>query len=331
VRGGASRVSAPPVRIESKAWTDHRYTTLALELGLAAGEADVALIRCAAIWRWQTEHYTDAAPTYVVDRSVVNGALKSLRGADAMVAATLAETQADGRLRIKGGVDDKGKSRIDWLYRDREKQREKGRRRHEQAGDRAGPGGGRFQPQTSQPPAANQPEGVQPPATDQPATSSPDSGLCSTSDSSFSFEGRDTAAREVLSAFLVALNHHRTRIRPTCEPLRKLTPFIGPASPEGRAIESIGRIPEGDRYRLAARALEVLVFQVEAGERDFGDLRPAILFGPAAFDQLVAAWPPSARVRAGPPGRSRSSDGTTVGRAEPAVHTSTEAIDPKEL
>ena len=76
-----------PVRIEAKAWTDSRYATVALYLGLSAGDAEIALIRCAAIWRWQTEHYTEAAPTYVVPEGVVVGALKSLDGPRALVAA----------------------------------------------------------------------------------------------------------------------------------------------------------------------------------------------------------------------------------------------------
>ena len=117
---GRAVVVTLPVRIEAKAWTDSRYATLALHLGLSAGDSEIALIRCAAIWRWQTEHYTDAEPTYSVHASVVIGALKSLRGAEALVAADLAELEPDGRLRIRGGRNDKGESRIDWFWRDRQ-------------------------------------------------------------------------------------------------------------------------------------------------------------------------------------------------------------------
>lgn len=162
---------AIPVRIEAKAWTDPRYQALAIELGMA--RARHALIAVADIWQWQTEHYTDERPTYCVPRAVIVGALEHRDGPEAMVAAGLAEAQPDGTFRIRGGKDDKGESRIDWLYRHQLAQAERGRRRAEKAGSE-GRQGGKF---TSRQPAGHQPEGVRAPATDQPPTSSPISNL----------------------------------------------------------------------------------------------------------------------------------------------------------
>jgi hypothetical protein len=178
-------LSAPPVRIESKAWTDSRYGALAMRLGLQ--NPRFALILVAGVWRWQTEHYSDEEPTYIVHRAVVEGELLSLEGPEALVAANLAEFQADGRLRIKGGRDDEGNSRIDWLWRSRQQRRAAGRSRAQ--GPREG---GRFaQGSATAPPAIDQRDASgppptpvpdhraasDPPATDQRRTSSPDSGL----------------------------------------------------------------------------------------------------------------------------------------------------------
>ena len=167
-----------PVRIEAKAWTDSRYATVALYLGLSAGDAEIALIRCAAIWRWQTEHYTEAAPTYVVPEGVVVGALKSLDGPRALVAAGLAEL-ADGGLRIKGGKNDKGESRIDWYWRDQQQRSAAGKASEARRGS-----GGRFGAKaatspaaTDGPPTAHRRPTDDPPADDQRQTDSPDSGL----------------------------------------------------------------------------------------------------------------------------------------------------------
>lgn len=142
--------------------------------------------------------------------------------------------------------------------------------------------------------------------------------------------GGSTAARDCLSAAIVALNHHRSQLRPKSEPLRGMAIHLGPASPEAKAIETISRVPEADRYRLIARAIEVLVFRVAAGELDFGDLRPGYLFGASAFDGLVAAWPPKAKARAGPPDRSRR--GGATGSAPPSADLSaTGTVDPNEI
>ena len=167
-----------PVRIEAKAWTDSRYATVALYLGLSAGDAEIALIRCAAIWRWQTEHYTEAAPTYVVPEGVVVGALKSLDGPRALVAAGLAEL-VDGGLRIKGGKNDKGESRIDWYWRDQQQRSAAGKASESRRG-----AGGRFGAKAATSPAATVGPPTHdrrstdgPPADDQRETDSPDSGL----------------------------------------------------------------------------------------------------------------------------------------------------------
>lgn len=100
-----------PVRIDAEAWGDLRFATLARLLGLR--DSDHALIKVARIWSWQTEHYTPAAPTYVVDQDTIESALGE-GGAAALVRARLAEEVPDG-FRIKGT-----QGRIEWLYKKRQ-------------------------------------------------------------------------------------------------------------------------------------------------------------------------------------------------------------------
>lgn len=101
-----------PVRIESEAWDDLRFRTLARILGLA--DADHALIKVARLWSWQAEHYTPESPTYVVDADTIDSALERAGGADAMVRARLAEAAPDG-FRVCGA-----RGRIEWLWQRRQ-------------------------------------------------------------------------------------------------------------------------------------------------------------------------------------------------------------------
>lgn len=100
-----------PVRIDASAWGDLRFATLARLCGFA--DAEHALIKCAKIWSWQTEHYTPAAPTYTVELDLVESALGP-GGAEHMVRARLAEAGPDG-LRIRGST-----GRIEWLWKKRQ-------------------------------------------------------------------------------------------------------------------------------------------------------------------------------------------------------------------
>ncbi len=99
-----------PVRIDASAWGDLRFATLARLCGFA--DAEHALIKCAKIWSWQTEHYTPDSPTYVVDLELVESALGA-GSASHLVRARLAEEGPDG-LRIKGS-----EGRIEWLWKKR--------------------------------------------------------------------------------------------------------------------------------------------------------------------------------------------------------------------
>ncbi len=101
-----------PVRIESEAWDDLRFATLARVLGLA--DADHALIKVARLWSWQAEHYTPDAPTYVVDADTIDSALERSGAAEAMVRAKLAESVPEG-YRIRGA-----RGRIEWLWQRRQ-------------------------------------------------------------------------------------------------------------------------------------------------------------------------------------------------------------------
>jgi hypothetical protein len=304
-------MSAPPIRIESKAWTDSRYTTLALELGLPASDADVALIRVAAIWRWQTEHYSAEAPTYSVSRAVVNGSLKSLDGARALVAADLAELEDDGRLRIKGGRDDNGKSRISWLWDDREEKRKAGRasaERRKAAGDPRGKDG-RFEDLPNGGPTADQRRTNRTPTDPEQSTerqpSSPDSGLCP-QDPDLSLGpragARDPGAPAPAAAgtlpsvpamtpapgpmagyvtlALELLTAARAAIDPTANPAAWDMAF------ELALAAHLRPIPDDKREASIRHGVDVIAASVRAGLEKLDALRPMSLAGP----RLWAKW-----------------------------------------
>lgn len=121
-----------PVRIDASAWGDLRFATLARLCGFA--DADHALIKCAKIWSWQTEHYTDESPTYVVEPDIVESALGP-GGADHLVRARLAEAGPDG-LRIRGS-----KGRIEWLWKTRAASKRGGEATRRKHADKEGPSG----------------------------------------------------------------------------------------------------------------------------------------------------------------------------------------------
>lgn len=106
--------------IEAEAWTDHRFKRLARLLGLK--KAEYALIECAKVWAWQTAHYTPETPTYVVDPELVNTLFDDDRAADHLVTAELAELVPEG-LRMRGGINNEGKSRISWKWETKQKGR----------------------------------------------------------------------------------------------------------------------------------------------------------------------------------------------------------------
>lgn len=121
-----------PVRIDAAAWGDLRFATLARLCGFA--DAEHALIKCAKIWAWQTEHYTDELPTYVVDPDIVESALGP-GGAGHMVRARLADSGPDG-LRIRGS-----KGRIEWLSKKRRASKCGGEATRRKHADQTGPVG----------------------------------------------------------------------------------------------------------------------------------------------------------------------------------------------
>ena len=121
-----------PVRIDASAWGDLRFATLARLCGFA--DADHALIKCAKIWSWQTEHYTDDRPTYVVEIDLVESALGP-GAADHLVRARLAEEGPSG-LRIRGSS-----GRIEWLWKKRLASRSGGEATKRKHADKEGPTG----------------------------------------------------------------------------------------------------------------------------------------------------------------------------------------------
>lgn len=117
------------VNIEAEAWGDIRFATLARLCKLV--DSDHALVKCARIWAWQTEHFTPESPTYVVDIDIVESVLGE-GAAEILIRCRLAEP-APGGVRIKGS-----EGRIEWLYRNRSNGKKR-RGGHERvAGARAG-------------------------------------------------------------------------------------------------------------------------------------------------------------------------------------------------
>lgn len=104
------------VTVLTKAWTDLRFITLGRVLGITTGDA---LSRCMKLWGWQAANYSPERPTYVVDADTIEsafGVVPNATGvAEALVRARLAEETPDG-FRIRGTRDDRGRSRIEWMY-----------------------------------------------------------------------------------------------------------------------------------------------------------------------------------------------------------------------
>lgn len=115
---------AAPVRIESRAWGDVRFATLARVLGLA--DADHALIKVARLWSWQTDHYDPERPTYELDRDTIESVLGS-GGPEALVRAKLAtETESGWRMHGTEG-------QIEWSWGLASKRSRAGRARADSA------------------------------------------------------------------------------------------------------------------------------------------------------------------------------------------------------
>lgn len=163
-----------PVRLEAEFFDDPSIDALATILGYE--DRDTAAGKLARLFSWQTEKYTAERPTYAVPRSTLIG-IFGARGPEAMVEAGLATLQTDGLYKIHGSDKPNGrtpgKTRVNWLWLERQAQAERGRKRAASAGDGARDQG-RF---TSAAPAGDQPATSRKHAGDQPPASSPFSVL----------------------------------------------------------------------------------------------------------------------------------------------------------
>lgn len=282
-----------PVRRESKVSSDPRYATLALLLGLA--DADHATGKMLRLYAWQTENYTDESPTYSVHRSIIIGIFQRIDSPERLVDADLAELEADGRFRIKGGRDDRGRSRIDWLWREREQRRAAGKARA--AGARSA--GGRWssppaddQREASGPPdgpAADQRETSGEPPADERRTSSPDSVLRipDLSPPPRAIAGHPVTTAEAMHRYvdhaIDQLNLARRSIDPKSRPIallhdqpcRELVDRLRPLAPE-------------ERMAALDHALDVLIAEARA-KGTVDDLRVAMVSGERAWPRLQAA------------------------------------------
>lgn len=106
------------VRIEAAALSDTRFKVLAKLRSYQ--DSDLALMKCARIWAYQTDTYTPDEPTYIVSEDVIEAELGP-GGAEDMVKAKLAERKPTG-FRIKGS-----EGRIEWLWKKRNNGKKGGR------------------------------------------------------------------------------------------------------------------------------------------------------------------------------------------------------------
>ncbi len=327
-------MSAPPIRIESKAWTDHRYAALALRLGLPS--ARFALILVADLWCWQTEHYTEDAPTYSVPRAVIEGALGNLQGPEFLVASDLAELEPDGRYRIKGGRDDKGESRIDWLWFDRQQRKNAGKasaRKRKAAGDPRTPDG-RFADVTDGQPTADQrATNGGPTDTERRPNGTPTSPVSSLQSPDPESLSRAAPAHDppVPGAMGLLVEHAIDRLnaaRRELDPAARNLGVFGDAAGAALLRKHLGTIGEPDRRSTLDHCLDVLIDHART-EGGVGDLRLAMLAGDRSWPRWLAGTvggsKRAARGRDGPAGRP------PTGQARPAASHGTGLIDPSEF
>lgn len=136
---------------------DPRFDTAGVILGV---DGDLVRMKMIRLWSWQTEHYTDDAPTYVVDRVTIVGMFKLTGAPDALVDVGLAEPR-DGGFYIKGTEGE-----IEWLWNIR-KAGQKGGKASAARAKSAGRVGGRFVASTKQPPSDDQARTKRRPSDDQ--------------------------------------------------------------------------------------------------------------------------------------------------------------------
>lgn len=141
----------PSVKIESKAWDDPRFSVLGKRLGI---DRDLALIRLARVWAYQTEENTETVTAELFD------AIAGIEGfAAAARTAGLAAEVTPGTFRPKGTGDP---GRIDWLDLRRSKARAGGIART--AAARRDPAGRLLASQQDELPGVVQPGPANPPA-----------------------------------------------------------------------------------------------------------------------------------------------------------------------
>lgn len=311
---------AAPVRLEEEVFTDPAVDALAALLGLA--DRDSAVGKLARLWAWQTEHYTDAKPTYAVPRAILIG-IFGARGPEAMVDAGLAALQPDGLYKIHGSDKPNGKknpkkTRINWLYLERGQRKEAGTRSAEvraEAGDPRGPGG-QFgalptadQRQTNGTPTADQRDAERPP-------SSPFSVLSSLPESLSPARG---ALGALVDHAIDRLNAARRKVDPTASPI----PLIAD-QPCRELLDHLRPIDAGERRAVLDRAIDVMLATLDARRDPVGEYRMAMLSGEKAWARWRDGTVAGARGRDGPAGRA-------TGRAPPARIDSTDEIDPTTI
>lgn len=307
---------AAPVRLECEFFDDPSIDALATILGYE--DRDTAAGKLARLFSWQTEKYTAERPTYAVPRSTLIG-IFGARGPEAMVEAGLATLQADGLYKIHGSDKPNGrtpgKTRVNWLWLERQAQAERGRKRAASAGDGARDQG-RF---TSAAPAGDQPATSRKHAGDQPPASSLISDLSSQiSDLSLSGGARDLGAPEpskpapapspvspdrqlgeLAEHAITRLTEARRRVDPNAPPIPVIVD-----QPGRQLMDHLRPISSEMRRSTLDRAIDVMVATFGAESRPVGDYRMAMLAGPNAWsrwrDGTVAGAGARPEVRAGP-------------------------------
>lgn len=296
---------AAPVRLEAEFFDDPDVAALATILGYE--DRDTAAGKLARLFSWQTEKYTAERPTYAVPRSTLIG-IFGARGPEAMVEAGLATLQADGLYKIHGSDKPNGrtpgKTRVNWLWLERQAQAERGRKRAASAGDGARDQG-RF---TSAAPARHQPETSRKHAGDQPPASSPFSVLRSPEDPDLSHRAREagpvtdaTASSDadipgrpselppargqdsilaLVTEAAAALNAERARLDASAPPIDDST--------AGAVTQRLMATPIADRRRKLMHAVACVVARAKA-TRSIEPLRWSTFGTEAAWAYVVDA------------------------------------------
>jgi hypothetical protein len=300
---------AAAVTLSAEFFDDPSFDHLGVLLGI---DPDLARMKVARLWSWQTEHYSEERPTYVIPEGFVIGKLGA-KGPAAMIEAGLAERR-DGGLFLRGTdkLTSTGDTRIGWLGSRRADKVAGGKARAAQA-EKIGRVGGRF---TSGAPAAHQ-HGAAGPAAHQQAPAGTSGTPAATTSSgqrppairdqgsgSSSGSTRDPGVYASIAELVTLAYARMGAARESIEPGAPALPRLS----ERPLVDRLRATPPERRERDLVHCLDVLIAEAER-DRSVNNLRMGYLGGDLAWPGLLSKTVASVRGRDGPGGdrSSRSS------------------------